>query len=55
MQIFNSPALQVDHEKVKKSSKMKMKITKNVEVTLQLRKKLIRTGHGCRYSVESQK
>ena len=55
MQIFNSPALQVGHEKVKKFSKMKMKITRTFEVILQLRKKLIRTGHGCRYSVESDK
>ena len=61
MQIFNSPALQVDHEKVKKKFQRKDKKKKdkkrkrNVEVLSQLRKKLIRIVHGCRYSVASEK
>ena len=56
MQIFNSPALQADHEKVKKNSnamikkKKKKKRKRNIEVLLQLWKKLIRIVHGCRYS-----
>ena len=43
--------------KVKKNSnaKIKKKRKRNVEVLLQLRKKLIRIVHGCRYSVASDK
>ena len=57
MQIFNSPALQVDHERVKKFQRKdkKQKRKRTVEVPLQLRKKLIRIVHGCRYSVASDK
>ena len=59
VRIFNSAALQADHEKVKKNSnsktKKKERKKRNVEVLLQLRKKLIRIVHGCRYSVASDK
>ena len=61
MQIFNSPAVQAGHEKVKKNSNSKIKKKKKekrkriVEVLLQCRRKLIRIVHGCRYSVASDK
>ena len=55
MQIFNSPALHVDHEKVLKNCKAKKRKKRNVEVLLQLRKKLIRIVYGCRYPVASDK
>ena len=71
IQIFNLPALQVDHEKVKKNEimkklkkiptqrlkkkKKKKERKRNVEVLLQLRKKLLRIVHGWRYSVASEK